>query len=159
MTAHLIRGCYVNTRLLRLYWKGERGNHKHAPEDYLGQLFLFIFTLRWADKINLVCMFGRKAEETVHCFTQRGRLRGKGRNLEEDLSTSWRWEQPDQGNRVWEGYYLGKLHWKQSRRFRLTQDGGVKICFPFIKEKCQTTRLSGCLYFCTKCRWVLNIYV
>lgn len=71
MRAHLIRTCYVNTTPLRLHRKGESGNHKHTPEDYLGQLFLFILTLRWADKINLVCMFGRQAEERLHCFTQR----------------------------------------------------------------------------------------
>lgn len=52
MRAHLIRACYVNTTPRRLHQKGESENHKRTPEDYLGQLFLFILTLRWADKIN-----------------------------------------------------------------------------------------------------------
>lgn len=45
-------------------------------------------------------MFGRQAEETLHYFTQRGRLEGKGGTLEEDLSIIGRRKQQGQGNRV-----------------------------------------------------------
>lgn len=115
MRAHLIRACYVNTSPLRLCRKGESGNHKHPPGDYLGRLVLFILTLRWADKINLVCMFGRQAEETLHRFTQR---------QEEDSKEK---------DTIWRKTY--QLHEGENSQIEETRSGKVIILANFTENK------------------------